>query len=161
MSGRDSATVTAERTLLRRVRQVAVVGTTDPQVQALARRIYAARSTDGGRVALALALVQSVPYQHDPPGSDPILPVVDVLRGAPCDCEDRAAALVSLVWLLGLDARPAYLEQDGAREDHMSAQARVGRRWEWADATVSGARLGEAPWTAAARVRRSKGDDAT
>lgn len=140
---------------MRRVREVAVVGTTDPGVQALARRIYAARPTDGGRVALALALVQSVPYQHDPPGSDPILPVVDVLSGVPCDCEDRAAALLSLVWLLGLDARPAYLEQDGAREDHMSAQARVGRRWEWADATVSGARLGEAPWTAAERVRRA------
>jgi transglutaminase-like putative cysteine protease len=152
---RSDAERAEERRLLRRVHEVAVLGSTNADVRALARRIYAERNTDAERAALALACVQSVPYQHDPPGTDPIMPVVDVLSAAPCDCEDRTAALVCLCWLLGLDARAVYIEQDGAIEDHMSSQVKVARTWRWADATVEGAALGEAPWTAVERIERA------
>jgi transglutaminase-like putative cysteine protease len=72
------------------------------------------------------------------------------------DCEDLVVALVALMLAAGLDARVVWQEQSGAPLNHVTAQVRLptpkGPEWVWADPTVKGARLGEEPHDAAARL---------
>ena len=118
-----------------------------------ARRFAAGTRGDAaGTIACVMRRLQSIPYRADPPGSDPILPVREVLLGcSACDCEDRTAAVVAALRLLGYVAWPVYIEQPRAPQDHVTARVMVGGRVLWCDTTVA-AELGEHPFTAAERL---------
>lgn len=108
------------------------------------------------RAACALATVQALPYRDDPPGVDEVQSA-DVTAVEGGDCEDLAALLVVLWEILGVRGRVVWLSQPGAVQDHVTAQAFVAGGWAWGEPTIEGARLGESPYQAAARlgVRRS------
>jgi transglutaminase-like putative cysteine protease len=71
------------------------------------------------------------------------------------DCEDLSVLLVSLARCVGLKARVKWLDQPGYRLNHVSALMVIDGREQWAEASVSGARLGEHPWDAASRVKQT------
>lgn len=113
-------------------------------------------------VELDLRAAQALPYASDPPG-----PVDLVSLSLACverdggDCEERAAylaaRLTARVELARVDVDLGWIPQEWAPLDHVTVRVRLpGRAWQWADPTVAGARLGEHPWTAARRLRRSE-----
>lgn len=98
--------------------------------------------------------MQALPYAPDPPGSVDVVEtdVGVVLRGGG-DCEERAMLLVALCSADGIGGELAWLTQEGAPLDHVSALVWLGGDAAvWADATVPGARLGEHPRAAARRT---------
>ncbi len=109
---------------------------------------------------VALSLVQRVPYRLDPPGVDTYQGVgVTLAQGG--DCEDLSSLFVGLVEVAAIlsagrarvQARLYWLERPGAEQDHITAQVRTdGGAWQWAECSVAGARRGEWPPAAAARL---------
>lgn len=100
----------------------------------------------------ALRIVQGLPYRADPPGSSDLVTAACETLTIGGDCEDLAALLVALWSAAGLGGRIVWLSQDGASQDHVSAQVWVSGAWWWGEPTVPGARLGEYPYLAAARL---------
>jgi len=127
-----------------------------PEVAAAARRCQ--RATPARTAAACLDLVQGLPYYPDPPG-------VDDWIGHPCnvltvggDCEDLATLLVALWATCGLAGRIHWIPQDGNTQDHVTAEVEVpGYGWLWGEATIKGAKLGEYPYDAAARLGVGRG----
>lgn len=81
------------------------------------------------------------------------------------DCDDAAPLLVAVFRALGYRARLVAMRSprqaaQGPYPRHVSAQVSVdgGRSWWWAEPTVRGARLGEHPYAAAARLRERRAD---
>mgnify|MGYP003377222875 CR=1 FL=1 len=132
MSPRDDATLCA------RVIRVAVDATRDPYVVRETWRVARGARDARELVTRIVRHVLAVPYQPDGPGSDPIQSVAETLRGVPCDCEDRAAAVLAMLAVCGLDGGAVYVAVEGAPVDHMASCARVGGRYVWADATPPG-----------------------
>lgn len=110
-----------------------------------------------------MELVQKLPYRPDRPGeADDLAAPCNALRIGG-DCEDLSVLLVALWAAAGLAGRIIWLVQDGATQDHVTAEvflAASGQRsagWYFGEATVRGARLGEAPHKAAARLGVGRG----
>lgn len=121
-----------------------------PEVERAARRCL--RDSRWDTAAACLEVVQRLPYYPDPPGADDWI-------GHPChvltiggDCEDLATLLVSLWATCGLTGRLVWLTQPASGQDHVGAEVKLGGRWVWGESTVQGARLGEDPYKAAARL---------
>ena len=130
--------------------RIARAGAAHPDVRRAAARC--SRGTLRARAEAVAALVQALPYVDDPPGT------VDVVR-APCetlsvggDCDCRATLAAALCELAGVPWRLAWIVQPDDPLDHVLLQVHVGRGWEWLDVTVPGARVGEHPRDAVARV---------
>lgn len=153
-------------------------GAADPRVAKIARALVEARSRVIGRnltpaeaaQALADGVHELVDYVPDPPGEEVFQSAVTTLGNA-CgrgpspltggakgcgDCEDLAVLLAAFCMALGIRAQVVWMEQPGAPLNHVSAQVCVDPAlpdcWQWLDATLPGARLGEHPYDALARV---------
>lgn len=130
--------------------RIAREGAAHPAVRAAARRCWAL--TARGRAERVAELVQALPYLDDPPGSaDTVRAPCETLEvGGDCDCRTVLAAALLLV--LDVPHRLAWIVQRGHPLDHVLCQVYLGLRWEWLDVTVPGARVGEHPAAAVARV---------
>lgn len=122
----------------------------------LAARGRPARYGDASVAPELLAWAQQLPYEVRSEGAmdfvDEVLETVEVLGG---DCKARSQYLVALCRWHGLGAGLVWVPQGGFPVDHVSAWIWWRGRWVWADATVPGAELGEAPEDAARRVSRA------
>lgn len=115
-------------------------------------------------VGLDLLAAQALPYRHDPPGvADVVSLSLACVERDGGDCEERSVYLVARVTAraaltrAGVRAELGWIPQEWAPLDHVTARVYIpGRAWLWADATVPGAAVGEHPWTAARRLRRSE-----
>ena len=153
---------------------LAATAASDPRVQSVARYLYdqlAARLGRGPTAAetaqwLMDALHLLCDYAPDPPGeevfqsvewtlsgacSPDISPITDRPKGCG-DCEDLASCFVALCMCLGLRARVRWWDQPGQALNHVSAQVAIDGTWTDAETTIPGARLGESPYAALARV---------
>ena len=68
------------------------------------------------------------------------------------DCEDLSKAIVALDLAALLRARVEWLPQPEENQDHVSARVLLAGVWEWQEASLAGARLGENPYQAAQRL---------
>lgn len=102
------------------------------------------------RAAEILLRVQRLGYRADPSGEWLQRGTETAERGG--DCEDLGALFVALVGAAGVVARLVWLSQPSSQQDHVSAQVLLNGRWIWADASIAGARLGESPYEAVARI---------
>jgi len=114
------------------------------------------RWRDPGVVSVLLAEAQALPYAPDDAGPvDLVTTDLDTVTREGGDCEERSMWLAAhLVWH-GFAAWLAWVTQRGAPLDHVSTLVELGGRRRWVDATVPGARIGEAPEDAAGRVMSS------
>lgn len=105
----------------------------------------------GRTIELLLYTVQLLPYVPDPGGGDQVCePDYVISKGG--DCEDRAVLFASLARAKGERVAIVWQSQDGADEDHVTCKLYRNGAWIWADPTVVGARLGEEPHDAVARI---------
>jgi len=159
--------------------RLAAAGAADDRVKILGAGLTAMLGERLGRVPTPEELVQwlgdavhlLVDYAPDPAGEEVLQTVLWTLGGeggrtvspitnAPKgggDCEDLASLLVALCMVVGLRARVVWMEQPGSPLNHVSAQVCVDPSrgddcWLWLDATLPGARLGENPYDALARL---------
>lgn len=116
------------------------------------------------RAASAQRLVQSIPYRDDP--ADPSGANRDLVRSWRAtldegeDCDGLSAWVCAADVVLGLGWRLLWIAQPAAALDHVSAEAWCGPGvgWVWQEVTLP-ARLGEGPYSAAARLERFGGRD--
>lgn len=111
------------------------------------------RLTPPLRAALILQRVQALGYHPDPEGEWLQSGRETAAHGG--DCEDLAALFVVLCVAAGVPARVVWIAQPGRRQDHVAGQILLSERWRWAEATIPGARIGESPYAAAARIGRA------
>lgn len=106
----------------------------------------------------ALSLAQSKGYVPDPDDGrvEQFQPVAWTWTHGG-DCEDLAALLRALAGYVGVLSRFALQPYEGQPIDHETAQVFVAHQWIWADASIPGARLGEEPGAAAARLPKPTG----
>lgn len=106
------------------------------------------------RAERVLSLVHRLPYRPDPAG-DEVFQDADETIAHGGDCEDLAALFVALARLVGLRTKIVWLNQQihGAALNHVFAQVLVDGEWLDAESSIAGAQLGEAPATAARRLR--------
>jgi hypothetical protein len=147
----DSVTPSTRVALLE---QLAADATTAAPVRAMAAMI-AQDAAAFVRAESALALVHSIPYRADPAGAEVFQDALETIAYGG-DCEDLAVLFVALARSVGLDARVVWLDQQihGSALNHVFARENVDGRWLDAECSIAGARLGEAPGTAASRLRR-------
>lgn len=141
--------------------RVARASIDDPAVLRAAAKC--ARDSYEETARACMELVQALPYRPDRPGeADDLADPCNALRIGG-DCEDLSVLLVALWAACGLAGRIIWLVQDGASQDHVTAEvflASSGLRvagWYYGEATVRGARLGEDPHKAAARLGVGRG----
>lgn len=149
-------------------------GAANPWVQTVARTLDAMLVRQLGREPTGLERVQWLldcqsdlaQYKPDPEGREVFQPVVYTL-GCQCatavsvltglrkgvgDCEDLGAAVCALGLVLGVPMRVKWWDQPGAVQNHVSAAIITGRDPVIVEATIPGARVGESPYEAVARV---------
>jgi hypothetical protein len=93
---------------------------------------------------------QSIPYTLTNGRGTELSPLTGQLKGAG-DCEELSALLFALCRALGIEAQLVWLDQPGARRNHITTRVRLDGRWLWAETSVR-ARLGEHPYEAVARI---------
>lgn len=110
------------------------------------------RSTAAGRsLELLLSTVQLLPYRTDRHGADDVCDPATLFRDGG-DCEDRAALFAALARVAGARVVIVWQPQQGVAEDHVTTKVFLDGAWRWADPTVPGARIGEEPHDAVARL---------
>lgn len=137
-----------------RLDEAVALARADLDAPALRRlRDGAAGLTPPLRAALILQRVQALGYHPDPEGEWLQSGRETAERGG--DCEDLASLFVVLAVAVGVPARVVWIAQPGRRQDHVAAQVHINGRWQWAEASILGARIGESPYAAAARIGRA------
>lgn len=129
---------------------LARIDTLAPDVVALARWAEPFAGSEA-RARAALLAVQSRPFTRDPPGEWLARGRVTAARGG--DCLRLAPLVVVVAESVGVPGEVLWLSIPDAAEDHVTARLWVGDRWQWAEPTVRGARLGESPFAARDRLR--------
>lgn len=107
-------------------------------------------ASEAVRAQAALRFAQRAGYIADPPG-EWFQPIDWTIRYGG-DCEDLASLFVALARAMGVRARICWIDIPAAEFNHVSAQVWLDGRWQWAEASVCGAHLGEAPMDAARRL---------
>lgn len=151
-----------------------------PEVAAAADAITAAahavaccdaRQMMRARVALALALVQSLPW-FDDAGTAEVYQRARTTLARGGTCHDKSELLVALLLRLGIaTAKVVWVDQDDAPQNHVAVQLVVDGQWCYAgqchsgwcyaETTVAGARVCEDPYDAERRLdgaRTLRGD---
>jgi len=101
--------------------------------------------------AAALRWVQEhVPYRQDKEGEWYAGPVWTLRNGG--DCTTMAPVLVALLAALGVPSQLVWINQPGFSMNHFSCRVLLNGQLFWADPSLRGARLGEAPDAAAHRL---------
>ncbi|MDP3275739.1 MAG: transglutaminase-like domain-containing protein [Deltaproteobacteria bacterium] len=134
--------------------QLAAEGARDSSVIALAELVPRGLSATQLAESLLALMHRNIPYRADPAGQEVFQSVRETLAEGG-DCEDLAALFVSIATVLGLRARLVWLHQQihGAMLNHVYPQVLLEGAWVDADPSVAGARLGESPASAVARLR--------
>jgi len=106
----------------------------------------------------ALRAAQSLPYVHDPTNEEWIQTANFTLTGNSGnphggDCKDLTIVLVAVERLLGLQAEPYWITQNGQTINHVTSRVKLDGKWFWADPSIRGAMLGESPYEAEARLQ--------
>lgn len=100
--------------------------------------------------AILAFLQKDVGYKDDPEGEWYQGPVFTLANGG--DCEDLSALFCSMCGCVGIESRIVWMDQPGAKLNHVTAQVRIpGKSWEWAETTIASAKVGEHPYAAAKR----------
>jgi transglutaminase-like putative cysteine protease len=96
-----------------------------------------------------LAYVQNdVGYKDDPQGEWYQGPIYTLTNGG--DCEDLSALFASMCNCIGVQSRVVWIDQPGAKLNHVSAQVLIPERgWQYAETTIASAKVGEHPYAAA------------
>lgn len=154
--------------------EISRAGASNPLVVGLARNLYQHLRATLRREPTPAEMVQwlmdanhmLMDYLPDPPGEEVfqsvrwslaggggsrLSPLTGEKTGAG-DCEDMASTIAALGLALGIPMRCRWWQQEGAPLNHVSAEAFVDGRWQVAEATLPGARFGEGPYEALARV---------
>ena len=74
------------------------------------------------------------------------------------DCEDMAVLFVAMTRSLGMSSSVVWVSQPDEVSSHVAASLSVDGVSEWVETTIPGARIGEAPYSAAARLGPSGND---
>lgn len=118
------------------------------------RMVERERRRDPSQTALQawLHFVQSLPYRSGPKGEWIETDARETARNGG-ECKALSVLFVAGASALGFQTRLAWLSWRYSQQAHVTAMVQVpGSGWEWTDATVAGARVGEAPESAAERV---------
>jgi len=165
-------TLPSER--IAKLQALALLGADDIRVQVIARHLYQMLSDALGRPPTRLETLQWLmnalhllcDYVPDPPGEEvfqtvqwtlgggggfSVSPITGRQKGCG-DCEDLACALVCLCLCLGISARCFWWDQPNSPLNHVSVKAMLDGAEIDLDATIPGARPGESPYEALARV---------
>lgn len=108
-----------------------------------------------GRARAALLMVQALPYVPDPAGEWLQPGAYTATRGG--DCEDLASLLVVVAESAGVPGELLWLAQETSIRDHVTTRLLCDGRWQWAEATLRGAMLGESPYVASSRLMERGG----
>lgn len=122
--------------------------------------------------ALLDGLAALVEYEHDPDHREEynraetsLVPArgaaMSPLTGKPKgkgDCEDMAVLFVAMARSLGMSSSVVWVSQPDEPASHVAASLAVDGASEWVETTIPGARIGEAPYIAAARLGPSGND---
>ena len=100
-----------------------------------------------------LAAVHAYPYVSHPDGVEQFQPVAWTLRHGG-NCEDLSCLYAVLARRAGLPCRLVWINQPGARLNHVIPQVHLYGDWYWAESSIAGAMLGEDPYDAATRLQR-------
>ena len=136
---------------LAQFKRVAIAGASHPAIRAKAAELV--EPSGAATAAAVLAFVQSLPYHADPSGlgGDWLRPPCrTMVEGGDCDC--LATLCGALDHAAGLRWRLAWVVNPRAALDHVAAQVWVAGRWAWQECTIAGARVGEHPRDAVARL---------
>ena len=123
--------------------------------RAIAPIVARIRSTSTGsraKAAAALAFVHGVRFVDEGMSRDVYQTPAETLDANAGDCEDLVALFVAIARAVGVHAWPEFVPQPEIPWDHFAAVVRVEQRNLWAEPSVPGAMLGEAPQVAAARL---------
>lgn len=150
-------------------------GAAEPWVQTVARTLDRTLARSLGREPTGMERVQWLldclhdlaQYKPDPPGFECFQPVIYTL-GCQCatavsvltglrkgvgDCEDLASAVCALGLVIGVPMRVKWWDQPGHIQNHVSGLfCPNGTDCVTVEATIPGARVGESPYEAIARV---------
>lgn len=132
-------------------------------VEALTREARRVQAPGSGELEFCLAecimeACQRLPFRPAPRRRDLDLvqsPEVTLAVGG--DCDELSVLAVAADSLSGLESRLCWLSQPDALEDHVLPEVLVAGRWYYQETTVPGARLGELPGDARARIERDRG----
>mgnify|MGYP003644105733 CR=1 FL=1 len=131
----------------------------DPQQVAQLRAVADAHGGGPGtppdeRAARLLEWMQRT-VEHAPESVETFLPAWRTIETGRGDCDDHARALSALYTVAGFKAGIGTL---GDPPTHVAATVRTPSGWNWAESTIPGARLGEHPRAAVARVGAPRSD---
>lgn len=111
-------------------------------------------STGSSAAELAAAVLRwiqdHVPYRQDREGEWYAGPVWTLKNGG--DCTTMAPVLVAMLAALGVPSQLVWINQPGFQMNHFACRVLLNGRLFWADPSLRGARLGEAPDAAAHRL---------
>lgn len=108
--------------------------------------------------ALLAFIQKDVGYTDDADGEWYQGPIHTLMNGG--DCEDLSVLFCAMCGCLGIDSRIVWMDQPKARLNHVTAQVRLpGKTWQWAETTISSARVGEHPYDAAKRHKTANRND--
>lgn len=122
----------------------------DPRVRRVADAVAAASPTV--RAEALLRIAQRMTWRPNPPGALDCFETLDQVLGHGGTCKALACWLVAAARAAGLAARVVWIPQPGEDVNHVTAQLAPAGAWLWAEPSIPGARLGEGPFEAAARL---------
>lgn len=103
------------------------------------------------KAAAVLRYIQDhVPYRQDKEGEWYAGPVWTLQNGG--DCTTMAPVLVAMLAAMGVPSQLVWINQPGFQMNHFACRVLLNGRLFWADPSLRGARLGEAPDAAAHRL---------
>lgn len=147
------------------MKAMAAQGINSPSVQATAKFVAGrvAQMASYGNLQFLLAqealrVVQGLPYVPEKSGQD-CYQTVEYTATYGGECKALTIYYVAVCRALGVDAEPVWITQSGQLINHVAAQVNiVGRAPMWADPSMRGARLGESPYEAIARLGIRRND---
>jgi len=132
--------------------QLAQDGASFGPLQANARHIrQMAHGNQTLAATLALREVHGLPYVHEKPTEEWVQDVEYTLAHGG-ECKALSILLVALLTQLGIRAEVVWITQTGRPINHVTVVVWLNGRQFWAEPAVAGAKLGESPYAAVARL---------
>ena len=127
-------------------------GAADPMVRRWSAELVTPGAGDYENARRLLWSVQELEYAEDPSPRDDAQEACGTLQAWRGDCKKLSVLLAAACAAQGIRARLRWLDHRRSDVDHVSVICYANGRWWWAEPTVRGARLGEDPYRAAARL---------
>lgn len=138
------------------LQDIAVRGTDKPELYALAQTVWERLKSFGIINPLSVAqealnAVHHLEYHPHPEGEWFQPTEYTIIHGG--NCEDLSTVLVALLLRLGVPAHVSWINQVDKPLNHVAVKINIGNNdWRWADPSIAGARVGEEPYEALARL---------